>query len=63
MRPRLAVLVLAVGLQRPGTYALGDRPLPASAETIDRAVRVCAAAAGLVVAVALMVAWLREGRS
>jgi adenosylcobinamide-phosphate synthase len=53
---------LGVGLEKPGAYRLGSHALPESPETIRRAVRVFAAASLVVVAAAVGLALLREGR-
>ncbi len=52
---------LGVGLAKAGAYRLGDRPLPGSPAAIARAVRVFAAASGVVIGVMLAVT-LRGGR-
>jgi adenosylcobinamide-phosphate synthase len=52
---------LGVALVKPGAYRLGDGVLPDGAVAIDRAVRVFAGAAALVVAGALAVAVWRRG--
>jgi adenosylcobinamide-phosphate synthase len=53
---------LGVGLEKPGHYRIGDSPVPESAETIRRAVRVLGTASLLVAGTALLVACLRRGR-
>jgi adenosylcobinamide-phosphate synthase len=54
---------LGVGLAKPDAYRLGDEPLPESPAAIARAVRVFAAASGVVIGVALAVTLLSGRRA
>jgi adenosylcobinamide-phosphate synthase len=51
---------LGVGLMKPGAYRLGDEPLPDVPEAIRRAVRVFAAASGLLIAATWWLAAWRQ---
>jgi adenosylcobinamide-phosphate synthase len=53
---------LGVGLEKRGTYRIGDRALPGSPAVIGRAVWVFAGASAVVVAGALVLARARRGR-